>query len=100
MNIDTLSIARELRAADLPDGQAEAIAAAIGRAVTEATATKADLDLAKQELRAESGSIRQELERFRQEVDAKLERVKNEIIRWFIASQITTAAVIIAAIKL
>ena len=100
MNIDTLSIARELRAADLPEGQAEAIAAAIGKAVFEATATKADLELSKQELRSEIGMVRQELERFRQEVDAKLKRTKKEVIRWFIASQVTTAAVIVAALKL
>jgi hypothetical protein len=100
VNIDTLSIARELRAAELPSGQAEAIAAAIGRAVGEASATKADLELTKQELRSEIDRIRQDLETLRMEIEAKLERFKNEVVRWFIASQITTAAVIIAAIKL
>ena len=41
MMVDTLTIARELRATDLPTRQAEAIAAAIGRSVTEAGATAA-----------------------------------------------------------
>jgi hypothetical protein len=100
VNIDTLSIARELRAADLPDGQADAIAAAIGKVIGEGTATKSDLELTKQELRSAIALVRQDLELLRQEVDAKLERLKNEMIRWFIASQITMAAVIIAAIKL
>ncbi|MET0251151.1 MAG: hypothetical protein ABW203_03135 [Novosphingobium sp.] len=89
MNIDTLTIARELRAAELPAGQAEAITAAIGKSIGETAATKADL----RELEAR-------IDLFRQEVDAKLERFKNEVVRWFLASQITTAAVIIAAIKL
>lgn len=44
MGIDTLSIAKDLRAAALPQGQAEAIAAAIGRAMSEGAATKGDLD--------------------------------------------------------
>lgn len=44
MGIDTLSIAKDLRAAALPQDQAEAIAAAIGRAMSEGAATKADLD--------------------------------------------------------
>ncbi|MGK6322687.1 hypothetical protein ACMGDM_06335 [Sphingomonas sp. DT-51] len=44
MGIDTLSIAKDLRAAALPQDQAEAIAAAIGRAMAEGTATKGDLD--------------------------------------------------------
>ena len=44
MGIDTLSIAKDLRAAALPQDQAEAIAAAIGGAMSEGAATKADLD--------------------------------------------------------
>ena len=44
MGIDTLSIAKDLRAAALPQDQAEAIAAAIGRAMSEGAATKAELD--------------------------------------------------------
>ncbi|MBW6532816.1 CCDC90 family protein [Sphingomonas sp. RRHST34] len=44
MGIDTLSIAKDLRAAALPQDQAEAIAAAIGRATSEGAATKSDLD--------------------------------------------------------
>jgi len=44
MGIDTLSIAKDLRAAALPQDQAEAIAAVIGRAMSEGAATKGDLD--------------------------------------------------------
>ena len=43
MSIDTLTLSRELRAADFAQPQAEALAAAIGKAVTETSATKADL---------------------------------------------------------
>ena len=51
MAVDTLSLARELRAASVAPEQAEAIAAAIGRAVLEGAATKADLTSAVSDLR-------------------------------------------------
>lgn len=42
MTVDTLPLAKELRAAELSSTQAEAIVAAIGRAVLEGVATKAE----------------------------------------------------------
>ena len=43
--IDTLRFARKLKAAGLPDDQAEAMATALGEELTEHLATKADLRL-------------------------------------------------------
>ena len=133
MSLDTLSIARELRAADVAPAQAEAIASAIGRAVNEGSATKADLvelrSAAKGDLKELQSEMQTEFREFKADVkgefrelraefdarferidsrfvqmessvDAKLERIKNEMIRWFITSLVTLAAVIIAAIKL
>jgi hypothetical protein len=82
MSVDTLAIARSLRAAELPQPQAEAIAAAIGSSILESAATKADLREVKLEL------------------EARIEAVQSKLIMWMIGSQITMAAVIIAAIKL
>ena len=82
MTVDTLSLAKELRAAELPPMQAEANAAAIGRAVLEGAATKADL--AQLEAR----------------IDAKIERLRATLIMWFVGTNLTLAAVLIAAVKL
>ena len=89
MMVDTLKIARELKAADLPSGQAEAIAAAIGHSVAETAATKADLELAKQELRSD-------IERLRTE----LERTRNQLLTWIVSAMVALGGVIIAVLKL
>jgi len=82
MNIDTLAIAKELRAAELPAAQAEAIAAAIGHSVSETAATKLDLDLTKQELRAD------------------MERLHNRLLLWFIGTQVAVGGLVVALVKL
>ena len=82
MIVDTLTIARELTAAELPGGQAEAIAAAIGRPVTETTAIGSDLDLAKHELKAD------------------IERARNQLLIWGASTQIAIGGLVLAAIKL
>ena len=85
MTVDTLTIARELKAADLPSGQA----AAIGRPVTETTATKAGLELAKQQLRADIQTVRVELE-----------RTRNQLLTWLKSAMVALADIIIAVVKL
>lgn len=82
MTVDTLKIAKDLRAADLPPAQAEAIAAAIGISVLESAATKADLLQLKTEL------------------EAKIEQLKSSLLMWMIATQLTFTGIIIAAMKL
>ena len=111
MNIDTLSIARDLRAAELPPEQAEAIAAAIGRAVAESSATKADLDLVRTGLDGKieqvRGSLEGKIEQVRGNLEAKIEQVRTELeklrsnlLTSLIGTQIAIAGVIIAVIKL
>jgi hypothetical protein len=82
MSVDTLSLARELRAADLAGPQAEAIAAAIGRAVTETAATKADL------------------ENLGHQLSAKIEALRSSMLLWFIGTQVAVGALIVALVKL
>ena len=94
MNIDTLSIARDLRATELPREQAEAIAAAVGRAVVESTATKADLDMVRVGLKADLEQVRAgleakidqgrsgskaETEQVRSSLDARIEQVRGSL---------------------
>ena len=82
MNIDTLSIARDLKATEIPAAQAEAIAAAIGRSVFDAAVSKADLEAAKQELKGD------------------LERLRGQLLIWFIGTQVAVGALIVALVKL
>ena len=111
MNIDTLSIARDLRATELPPEQAEAIAAAIGRAVSESSATKADLELVRAGLEAKIEHVRTSLEAKIEQVKAgleikiealrtEMERTRNQILLGIVSTQVALAGIIIAVIKL
>ena len=104
MVVDTLTIARELKAADLPAGQAEAIAAAIGRSIAESSATKSDVDNARLALRGDIEAFKVEfsgkLNQLESKLDARIEGLRSTLITWFVGTALTLAAVIIAAIKL
>jgi Skp family chaperone for outer membrane proteins len=91
--VDTLSLARDLRAASVPTEHAEAIASAIGRAVPEGAATKADLATLRSELKADLATLRSELK-------ADMADLKSSLLTWFIGSQVALGAIIIAALKL
>ena len=82
MSIDTLSIARCLRAVDMPQSQPEAAAAAIGTSILETAVTKSDV--AQVEAR----------------LDTKIEQLKGSMFTWFIATNLTIAAAVLAAVKL
>jgi hypothetical protein len=82
MTVDTLSLARELRAADFAPTQAEALASAIGRSIGETAASKADL------------------REVRLEIEAKIEALQTRLIMWFVGTQLAFVALIAAMIKL
>ena len=91
MNIDTLTIARELRAADLSEGQAEAIAAAIGRSAGESmehAATKGDI-----------AQLRTEIENNGLRLEAKIESTQTKLIMWFVGTQLAFVALLGAMLK-
>ena len=111
MSVDTLSLARELRAAEIETSQAEAIAAAIGRAVVETSATKADLQHVEAVLRAEMQAVSVKIDAAdaRQgartdvatsDLRTEIEKAKTYLLFWFIAMQVTVGGVVIAMIKL
>ncbi|WP_156677721.1 hypothetical protein [Sphingomonas profundi] len=89
MTVDTLSLAKELRAAELSSVQAEAIAAAIGKAVVEGVATKSDVQL-----------LRADLSQAEARLEAKIETVHSRLLTWFIGTQIAVGALIVALLKL
>ncbi|WP_271299362.1 hypothetical protein [Sphingomonas sp. CV7422] len=129
MTIDTLSIARDLKAAQLPAGQAEAIASAIGHVLSDSMATKADLSLMRSDLSGRIEQVRLDLgsrieqvrsdldgrieqvrlslegkiERLRTEIEqvrTEIERSRNQLLVGLVGTQIALAGIIIAVIKL
>ena len=79
MNVDTLSIARELRAADLPPEQAEAIAAAIGRAVAESSATRGDIDSLIERIDAFDARLMAKVDTLDARLSAKIDSVESRL---------------------
>ena len=80
-------------AAELPEGQAEAIAAAIGKSVAEGAATKADLESHRVALKADLTQVELRLE-------AKIEQLQGKLLTWFVGTQIAIGGLIIALVKL
>ena len=100
MMVDTLTIARELRAADLPTGQAEAIAAAIGRSITESSATKADVETARLMMKGDLDGAKQELRTEIERLRTEMERANNRLLVWLMSAMVTLGGIIIAVVKL
>jgi outer membrane murein-binding lipoprotein Lpp len=122
MGIDTLSIAKDLRAVALPQDQAEAIAAAIGRAMAEGAATRADLDHLGTRLDARIDQLESRVDARFDEMDARvdarfsqaasdlrlveermtarLEAAKNQLLTWLVGAIFTATGVLIAVLKL
>lgn len=75
ITFDTLAYANKLKAAGVPDKQAEVQAEAIAEVIGDKSATKQDLE-------------------------PKLSELKNELIKWVLGIAIAQAAIIISCIKL
>jgi hypothetical protein len=125
MSVDTLALAKELRAANIEAAHAEAIAAAIGKSVSEGAASKADLQAAEKALRAdlqtvekalradiqtvertlraEMDALKRELKadiaQSRTELEVLIEKSKSSILIWLVSTQMAFAGLIIAILK-
>lgn len=88
MNVDTLAIARDLRATELPAAQAEAIAAAIGRSTSEGVATKSDIDV-----------IGQKIDALDARLTARIESARSSLLIWLMGVITASVGVIIAVLK-
>ena len=88
MNVDTLAIARDLRATELPAAQAEAIAAAIGRSVNDGVATKPDIEI-----------IVQKIDALDARLTAKIESARSSLLIWLMGIIVASVGVVIAVLK-
>jgi hypothetical protein len=82
VTVAALSLAKKPRAVEIWAIRADAMAAAIGGAVVERSAARADLKDAKADLRA------------------GIEQLKSAMLLWFIGTNLISAAIITAALKL
>ena len=109
--LDTLSLARELRAANIEGPQAEAIAAAIGKALVDATASKTDVAAVKSEVelvRVELIALRREVgqgndalkSELNANIKASVESLRSSMILWLIGVGLALASLITALLKL
>ncbi len=85
MAIDTLSISRDLKAAEVPAVQAEAIAAAIGRSAGDSM---------------ENAATKSDLAQVESRLEAKIEALQSNLIMWIVSTQIAFVAINAAMIKL
>jgi hypothetical protein len=73
MSFDTLSYARRLKQAGLPEAQAEAIADATRELVVQDVATKADIAALRAELKADIATLRSDMAALEQRLTALIE---------------------------
>jgi hypothetical protein len=90
---DTLQYANKLKAAGVPDKQAEVQAEAMAEIVEEKLSSKTDLKLVEDNLTKTINNTRHELE-------LKIAELKAEIIKWVLGVSVAQAAIIISCIKL
>ena len=84
MSLDTLSIARELRDADVAPAQAEAIAAAIGKSVGDEATLKADISTILVKIDGLKSDITLQNEALEQRLTVKIETMRSSLLVWLI----------------
>lgn len=100
MSLDTLAIARELRGADVAPAQAEAIASAIGRSVSEGAATKADIEKPVERIESLRVEIKADRRADTEMLLGKLEGVRSSVLTWMVGVILAASGVIIAIFML
>lgn len=100
MSFDTLSIARDLRAAELPAEQAEAIAAAIGRSMAEGAASKTDSEKLIARSDALERTIAAQMQALDAQITSKIDNARSTLLTWLVGVIVATAGVIIAVLRL
>ncbi len=79
MAFDTLSYARRLKQAGMPEAQAEAVAEATRDAIAADAATKADIERLEASTRAEFADIRHEIAALRTELKNEIAALRTEL---------------------
>jgi hypothetical protein len=103
LTFDTLKFANQLKTAGVPASHAEAEAKALSE-VFEANwselSTKADLREVETNLRHEIGDLRKDMDVRFAGVDARLEKMKFELLKWLIGLTVAQVGLVISLLKL
>jgi len=102
LTFDTLKFANRLKTAGVPAVQAEAEADALSEVLEtnlSELSTKTDLREVETGLRHEIGDLRKDMDARFAGVDAKLEKMKFELLKWMIGLTIAQAGLIIGLLK-
>jgi ribosomal protein L29 len=79
MAFDTLSYARRLKQAGMPEAQAEAVAEATRDAIAADAATKGDIERLEASTKAEFADVRHEIATLRADLTHEIETVRHEV---------------------
>ena len=110
MLIDPLAIARDLRAVELPPEQAEAIASAIARSLSDGAAVKSDFNLLARKIDALETTLTTKLdaldrtmaarhEALDAQLTSKIDNARSSLLVWLMGVIFATAGVIITVLK-
>ena len=99
VNVDTLSIARDLRATELLPEQAEAIAAAIGRSMAEGTASKPDVEKVIARIDGLERTFSAQLQALDAQLTSKIDNAKSSLLIWLMGVIFATSGLLIAVLK-
>lgn len=89
---DTLAFSKKLRAAGVPEKQAEVQAEALAEIFDENLATKKDL-------KQLENALKKDIKELEQNQNLKMAELKNELIKWVFGISMAQAAIIISTLK-
>lgn len=98
--MDTLAYVKRLRAAGMPDNQAEAQAEALKEAIETQVASRIDLGEAKTELKADITSLRTELKADLASLRTEITGVEARLMRWMFTTAFAQIVLIVTLVKL
>lgn len=93
ISFDTLAYTKKLKAAGVPEKQAEIQAETFAEIIEERLATKQDIELIRRDMKELELTLRNDLER-------GLASVKSEIIKWVAGMLVAQAAIVATLVKL
>ena len=95
---DTLKFVEKLEAGGFTHAQAKATAEAFAEATGQELATKADIAAVRTDLRTEIAAVRAELRETELRLEAKIEGVKSDIVKWMFGTIGFQTLIIIGAV--
>ena len=97
---DTHAAVRQLTTAGMPEPHAEAVVRGQVHLIQHNLATKADIEQIRADVETSRLETKADIEKLRLETKAEIVTAKHDLVKWIVTMNLTTAAVIVAVIKL